>query len=1409
MKRIILIIGALLLGLAARAQLVTYTCRYWFDENFAQATTTTFSASTWQAELDVGSLTEGLHALHLHVMDTSMKWSAPQSYLFLKLAPPASLSDFTYYYWFDQDHASMQSCALGDGHLLLDVDDLSEGLHAIHVMLKGGEYSTSQTYLFLKADAWESGTPNYVYHCWFDDDFANQQTDVLGSGHLLLDVVGLEDGVHSVHVLVEGSTLTTTQSYLFMKVTPFAADSIDMTHLSYHCWFDEDFEHQQIDSLGDGHLLLDVNDLEDGLHTVHVMLQGSTLTATQSYMFMKMAVEDPSTELQYICWFDQDYGSAQTGPLGDGLFELEVSELPNGIHTVNVQLSNGTRTAPQCYLFYKQPLGGYGIARWEYWLNDDIANRQITNISPTVDTLDIISLLNVGHPALRSSCFHFHPNGDAPYINAKNEISFRFWDSEMRFIDKSAYYVDEQVQQDIVATVFERNTTETFAAPRNNQIQWFKMEAGAGDFLAFATDKACTIQLFAPSGEEVYTATASEAMILDGCNTWEDGIYYLAVHDVTGSGETVDVTYQYVYKYAVLACNVHQIGNGGCSTITIQGNGFNSLLDVYLVNSQNDTIRRLDIDHKSNTTSTITFDFYQVNLGAYDAVFQFVDEEVRVLNAVQVEEPTAILLTNSVSYPHSFMSGTPVKYSYTITNHGNMSAYKIPIFIHVSTLNSGNVTSIRLDGLNLPSLLDGISTDSLSAADALQLKQLSDKIGDLHHFFAFKTVDENTGDSIRVLSNYFFINLAPLESKVVDVIVTAKTGAHKPLNVWLTVPNDTVQPLVISERGIRDQYCCVKDKIECVLNITSDISELLSKIPGGWGVAAHITDCAASTLSTLSSSIGYWVCRDEGGPSLDDYFALEDSKDSYVSLIMDCFKKFLPKGLKQIMTFLDDGGSDGLEKLLGIWEDIDDCVTAFTETKPDCPPGDDEGGSSDGQTPGDPNDIRGYLSESGSHYMRQEIQNVQYEIEFENDTTLATAAAHTIIVRDTLDATKFDLNSLAARSVTIGDKRLELNGEQTFARTLDLRPEIYVIAQIEQDYDPAIGIVEWTIQSLDPMTMEPTDDPNQGVLPVNYNGKGVGFIDYSINLKEAFADGTEISNRAGIIFDQEDIIMTPTWTNIVDAVKPTSHIEEVTFEDDTLNFNFVSSDSRSGVWYHNLYYRNETTEQEWKVKVPKILENYCLLHFDEYQTTEYLVMAVDSAGNVEDKEMVAEYIHYYDGPAPVTQTINLSQGWNWISTYIESSNLLEQLETNLGSNGIEIWSNSNSTEYDEEWGWFGDLDDIGMTNEEMYMVKTKTSCSMQLQGLPANPANYAITINPGWNWIGFPCNGETTLEEALSNFEAEQGDQIWSSSFSTEYDDGWGWFGDIDTLVPGEGYMYYSNSTQPKTLIFQTGSKAK
>ena len=443
--------------------------------------------------------------------------------------------------------------------------------------------------------------------------------------------------------------------------------------------------------------------------------------------------------------------------------------------------------------------------------------------------------------------------------------------------------------------------------------------------------------------------------------------------------------------------------------------------------------------------------------------------------------------------------------------------------------------------------------------------------------------------------------------------------------------------------------------------------------------------------------------------------------------------------------------------------------------------------------------------------MRQEIQNMQYEIEFENDTALATAAAHTIIVRDTLDATKFDLISLAARSVTIGDKRLELNGEQTFARTLDLRPDIYVIAQVEQDYDATTGVVQWTIQSLDPMTMEPTDDPNQGVLPVNYFGNGVGSIDYSIDLKETFADGTEISNRAGIIFDQEEVIMTPVWTNIIDAVKPTSQIEEVTPVADSLSFSFVSEDNRSGVWYHSLYYRNDSTQMEWQVKKPQITENSLMLFFDDFQTTEYLVMAVDSAGNVEEKEMVAEYTYYYEGPGPASQTNLLTQGWNWWSTYVEMNNVdgLGMLQNSLGHNGLTIKSQNDFTDnYYQDMGedyWYGSLESIH--NEQGYLINVADACSVTMTGSAAIPALHPITIQPNWNWIGYPVAVPQTVANALAGFNPMPDDVVKGQSDFTSYYEGFGWYPDDFMLVPGQSYLYFSNANAGKTLTYTSGSR--
>ena len=1370
MRRYVLLLSVLLNCIMLKAQSVTYGCRYWFDQNHAQAATTSFSDSNWQAELDVGALSEGFHKFHLQMADTSMIWGDPRTYLFYKAADSIQ-EDLTCYYWFDQNHAQMQQLPLGNGQFLLDVSELEEGMHTVNVLLEGDALTTTTRYMFVKAPV----------------------------GNL-------------------------SQGY------------------RYHCWFDQDFEHRQTDTLGDGHFLLDVSELEEGMHTVYVLLEGDALTTTTRYVFMKAPVGNPYTEDYYHCWFDNDLSTMQTGLLGSGCFQLDVDGLANGFHTVIVQLEdNGILAAPQHYMFYKRPFGGY-ITKWEYWLNGDTDNRHITNLSPYVDTLDIVTLLPLETWPIRSTCFHFQPNGDEPYIIAKNEITLRFWDVDNHFFDKSSFYIDENIVEPIVADSMERNTTVSINAPRNNQIHWFKLEANRGEYLSFQADKACTMQLFAPSGEEVYAASGPESIVLGGFNVWEDGTYYLAVHDVMGSGETVSVTYNWIYRYSILSYDVHLVGNGGCSTITFQGNGFNSLLDAYLVNYQNDTIRQLDIGHESNTTTTISFNFYEENLGVYDAVFEFFEETIRINGALEVQEPVDIVLTSSVSYPWAFVMNTPCTYTFTITNEGNMSAYNVPLYIYISTETMNGIYKVEVDGVETQSYYDCVKDlYEWSEFERSNLKEYSDAVGVDYYFAKSIDIDENGIDSVLIRSGNFYLSIPPYSTRTITLKLTASSN----IDTWFTSPNNWLpcveqqNKLVFfdgSNRLSQWDFCCWHTDVENILNGVSialsavsmayqlfaastlgaaAIFTIAALVPGptsvpagvaaatlvgataeceAWAIVTGAAGCVASDLATISTELASSFC--------DQKPTIGDRSISFGGSVASC----LSMPLSTINPIAGTAAN-----VAGIAAGI--YSIAHNKKNPDCTNEPSKGGKSLAGVwiAMDPNDIHGYISESGSHYMRQEIQNMWYEIEFENDSTLATAAARTIIVRDTLDATKFDLNSLAARSVTIGDKRLELNGEQTFARTLDLRPEIYVIAQIEQDYDPATGIVEWTIQSLDPMTMEPTDDPNQGVLPVNYYGNGVGFIDYSIDIKEAFADGTEISNRAGIIFDQEEVIMTPTWTNTIDAVKPTSHIEEVTLMGDSLSFSFVSSDNRSGVWYHRLYYRNDSTQMQWQVKKPQITENSLMLFFDDFQTTEYLVMAVDSAGNVEEKDMVAEYTYYYEGPGPASQTNSLTQGWNWWSTYVEMNNVdgLGMLQNSLGHNGQTIKSQNDFTDnYYLDMGedyWYGSLESI--QNEQGYLINVADACSVTMTGSAAIPALHPITIQPNWNWIGYPVAVPQTVASALAGFNPMPDDVVKGQSDFTSYYEGFGWYPDDFMLVPGQSYLYFSNANAGKTLTYASGNR--
>ena len=199
------------------------------------------------------------------------------------------------------------------------------------------------------------------------------------------------------------------------------------------------------------------------------------------------------------------------------------------------------------------------------------------------------------------------------------------------------------------------------------------------------------------------------------------------------------------------------------------------------------------------------------------------------------------------------------------------------------------------------------------------------------------------------------------------------------------------------------------------------------------------------------------------------------------------------------------------------------------------------------------------------------------------------------------------------------------NGNTTFVKTIDVRPEINAIAQVEGAYNSQTGIAEWRFTSLDPMSMEPTDELIQGILPVNIDGtSGIGEVMFEVGVKPNKGDGTEVKNRASIVFDYEEPILTPTWTNIVDAVAPESYIKQVVMENDTVaTLHLVGSDNRSGVWRYNVYVQ-AGEDAPWWLAGENLTTPTCQYTGTKGVNYGFYVAATDSAGNVEKKAMTRE-----------------------------------------------------------------------------------------------------------------------------------------------------------------------------------------
>lgn len=1205
---------AFCLHLAARGQ-TGYEYSYWFDNDLQTMQSGSSGSGSWQVQADIGNLSESLHAIHLQVRDSEGNLSSPVTRYFVKSANKSATSGR---YWFDDDIDHMQTSPQTQGTFDIDVSLLSEGFHSIHYQVIGvnGNTSAIASRYFYKVYMPQLSN----WRCWFDNDQSTMTSGKEMSGTILLDVKELSDGYHVLHLLVDGGAdaVATPVTKPFIKIPQV----LGVSQLTCLCMVDDKLFKQEKVSVQGGVMEwnFDVSSLPQGFHRVFIQVITPSGAATSAYQtfFMRETTQQEFAQMKCVYAIDGSEFYTEAGTLGNGTyhFDLDVSALDDGLHRISYMLSNGlgVSTKAQVQFFMKTPLGGNGITEYWYWLNDQAdTNAKKVTLPERKDPFSLITLLPVESLPIRSSLFEFRVEQDKPVVYAKNDFHIRFYDASGRSTDATKQYVDESVRQEVTdVTLLESGISQTTAKPAENVIKWYKVEALRGDSLAFKTRQACTLQLFSPSGKEVYKASSPEVLKFGGIYAPEDGTYYVAVHDAMSKNDNnIAIEYQHIDKYAVLDYTPKETGiAAGYLYMELDGNGFDKLQSATLMNGDTE-IKASKMTIGSKSSAVLQFALYGTEeTGVFALILNFKDEEetktLTVNDAIQFTP--AKFGDIAINVKPTRRAGFPYPVVVTVKNTGNVTKLYVPFNIAASFNLTGKKPTEDLKNCSWTSMYT-MNFDVLFNSD------------DEENGYSPYTITENMMDTglPGVVLHGFIPELGPNETK--EYILGFVGGAHNKFNLyaWTGKPLNESNEIASSETNIYSVWDYLAENDSIKAKSKSKVAPLKAPELGGVNAALEVTDHInerAGRTARNAVGIGLAVGGIENGLRLRNIHAYTDGDDFAKEVLQD-YESSVRNSMPTPGQIADVAGMpEWLRHLLGLQDTQSQCGTPDVAPSP-----------VDIYAPGDPNDISGYMAESGSKYMREGITDVYYTIEFENDPEIANASAHTIIVKDTLDTSRFDLSTFAARRVKIGNVEMELDGEKNFSkRTMDLRPAIDVIAQVSLAFDEQKGIAAWTIESLDPMSMEPTEDAMQGVLPVNVNGNGQGELTFDIKLKPGMVEGESVSNRAGILFDQEGVIMTPTWTNTVDATPPVSHIADISvLTDSTACVEIAVTDELSKPWRYDLYMQ-KGAEGHWE-RVAMNIPTDSTAEVRIYDGIDhgFYVVATDSAGNVERKEAEREY----------------------------------------------------------------------------------------------------------------------------------------------------------------------------------------
>ena len=179
---------------------------------------------------------------------------------------------------------------------------------------------------------------------------------------------------------------------------------------------------------------------------------------------------------------------------------------------------------------------------------------------------------------------------------------------------------------------------------------------------------------------------------------------------------------------------------------------------------------------------------------------------------------------------------------------------------------------------------------------------------------------------------------------------------------------------------------------------------------------------------------------------------------------------------------------------------------------------------------------------------------LEYTIHFENDPVLATLPAQEVLVSDQLDPA-LDWSSLELVSIGFNDVYVALpEGLQQYTGRFFVGTDPNPV-DVSVSFDAETGLLQWTMQSVDPVTRALPKDPLAGFLPPNdATGRGEGQVSFRIRPQAGVVTGDVVVNQAGITFEANAPIVTNEVLRTIDAGLPASQVSPLAAEQSGADF---------------------------------------------------------------------------------------------------------------------------------------------------------------------------------------------------------------------------------------------------------------